>query len=95
MFFIRKFKFQPNGRVRFELAEAHYKCDPACEEYVEVKHKLDLQVTGFRSCCLPVEGEFVSEGEMLIIISRASRISHFTLRFIKGMVFFVLFLFSL
>uniref|UniRef100_A0A915PX66 Metalloendopeptidase n=1 Tax=Setaria digitata TaxID=48799 RepID=A0A915PX66_9BILA len=47
----------PNGRVRFELTEAHYKCDPTCEEYVEVKHKLDLQVSGFRSCCLPVRAQ--------------------------------------
>uniref|UniRef100_A0A0R3RU51 Metalloendopeptidase n=1 Tax=Elaeophora elaphi TaxID=1147741 RepID=A0A0R3RU51_9BILA len=74
----------PNGRIRFELTEAHYKCDPACEEYVEVKHKIDLQVSGFRSCCLPAAGESVSEGEMLIVISRASRSSHFTLRFVNG-----------
>ncbi|CAG9533629.1 unnamed protein product [Cercopithifilaria johnstoni] len=73
----------PSGRIRFELTEAHYKCDPTCEEYVEVKHKLDLQISGFRSCCLPVIGEILSEGEVLIVISRASRTSHFVLRFIN------------
>ncbi|EJW82216.1 hypothetical protein WUBG_06873, partial [Wuchereria bancrofti] len=56
----------PNGRIRFELTEAHYKCDPVCEEYVEVKHKLDLQISGFRSCCLPVIGEFISEAQSTI-----------------------------
>ncbi|VDK88628.1 unnamed protein product [Litomosoides sigmodontis] len=75
----------PNGRIRFKLTEAHYKCDPACEEYVEVKHKVDLQLTGFRSCCLPaVADEILSEGEVLIVISRASRTSHFVLQFING-----------
>uniref|UniRef100_A0A1I7VNC0 Zinc metalloproteinase n=1 Tax=Loa loa TaxID=7209 RepID=A0A1I7VNC0_LOALO len=76
--------YSPNGRIRFELTEAYYKCDPVCEEYVEVKHKIDLQVSGFRSCCLPILGEILSEGEMLIIISHASRRSHFRLRFINA-----------
>ncbi|VDM07656.1 unnamed protein product [Wuchereria bancrofti] len=58
--------YSPNGRIRFELTEAHYKCDPVCEEYVEVKHKLDLQISGFRSCCLPVIGEFISEAQSTI-----------------------------
>ncbi|VDO54659.1 unnamed protein product, partial [Onchocerca flexuosa] len=43
-----------NSRIRFEFTETRYKCDPVCEEYVEVKHKLDFQSSGFRSCCLPI-----------------------------------------
>ncbi|VDM96278.1 unnamed protein product, partial [Thelazia callipaeda] len=84
------------GRIRFELTEAYYKCDPACEEYVEVKHKLDMQISGFRSCCLPMKGQSVSEGNMLIIISSASRLSHFSLRFINGLfILYIRFLFYL
>ncbi|MCP9257785.1 Metalloendopeptidase [Dirofilaria immitis] len=49
--------YSPSSRIRFELTEVRYKCDPSCEEYVEVKHKSDFQISGFRSCCLPNTAE--------------------------------------
>lgn len=49
----REFKFNisqvPEGsRVRFRLSDGEFPCSYGCQSYVEIKHKLDIRLTGFR-----------------------------------------------
>ncbi|VDK85801.1 unnamed protein product [Onchocerca ochengi] len=62
--------YSRNSRIRFELTETHYKCDPVCEEYVEVKHKLDFQTSGFRSCCLPIVAQPIEPKSLTLTYKR-------------------------
>lgn len=39
----------PEGsRVRFRLSDGEFPCSYGCQSYVEIKHKLDVRLTGFR-----------------------------------------------
>ncbi|RCN37488.1 hypothetical protein ANCCAN_16612 [Ancylostoma caninum] len=39
----------PDGsRVRFRLSDGEFPCSYGCQSYVEIKHKLDIRLTGFR-----------------------------------------------
>lgn len=44
------FVFQaPEGnKVRFRLSDGEFPCSYGCQSYVEIKHKLDVRLTGFR-----------------------------------------------
>lgn len=39
----------PEGsHVRFRLSDGEFPCSYGCQSYVEIKHKLDIRLTGFR-----------------------------------------------
>ncbi|KAK6045102.1 hypothetical protein COOONC_17393 [Cooperia oncophora] len=39
----------PDGsHVRFRLSDGEFPCSYGCQSYVEIKHKLDIRLTGFR-----------------------------------------------
>ncbi|CAD6185403.1 unnamed protein product [Caenorhabditis auriculariae] len=70
-----------NGKVRFELTYVMYKCNPVCEEFVEIKYDTNHETTGFRECCRATKGELISRGSSIIIISKAAQNSQFVLRY--------------
>lgn len=39
---------QDGSRVRFRLSDGEFPCSYGCQSYVEIKHKLDIRLTGFR-----------------------------------------------
>lgn len=49
-FFFINFNFKvPIGNIiRFRLSDGEFPCSYGCQSYVEIKHKLDLRLTGFR-----------------------------------------------
>ncbi|CAK5091511.1 unnamed protein product [Meloidogyne enterolobii] len=67
----------PEGsHIRFRLSDG--------ESYVEIKHKLDIRLTGFRSCCYRPKEDTISDGSQIYIIFRPNgRTARFTLRFIR------------
>ncbi|VDN59688.1 unnamed protein product [Dracunculus medinensis] len=76
-----------SNKIRFEVFEVFFKCDPTCEEFVEVKHNSDMQLIGFRLCCLPYSGKILSHNSFIIVISKALLKSTFSLRYISGTFF--------
>lgn len=75
----------PDGsRVRFLLTDGEFPCSYGCQSYVEIKHKLDVRLTGFRSCCYRPKEETVSEGNQIFVIYHPNgRVSRFTLQYIR------------
>lgn len=70
------------GRIRFEITDVYFKCAPTCEEFVEIKHGADMQLTGFRLCCLPITGSIVSQLPYIIVIAKSTVPSRFSIRYI-------------
>uniref|UniRef100_A0A1I7ZE19 Metalloendopeptidase n=1 Tax=Steinernema glaseri TaxID=37863 RepID=A0A1I7ZE19_9BILA len=59
----------PEGsRVRFRLSDGEFPCTYGCQSYVEIKHKMDVRLTGFRSCCWRPKEATVSEGNQIFVI---------------------------
>lgn len=75
----------PEGsHVRFRLSDGEFPCSYGCQSYVEIKHKLDIRLTGFRSCCYRPKEDTISDGSQIYIIFRPNgRTARFTLRFIR------------
>ncbi|PAV62813.1 hypothetical protein WR25_04622 [Diploscapter pachys] len=73
----------PEGsRVRFRLSDGEFPCSYGCQSYVEIKHKLDVRLTGFRSCCYRPKEDTVSESSSIFVIYHPNgRTARFTLRF--------------
>uniref|UniRef100_A0A0N5AFE9 Metalloendopeptidase n=1 Tax=Syphacia muris TaxID=451379 RepID=A0A0N5AFE9_9BILA len=76
----------PGDKVYLEVLDAHYKCDSSCSDnYLEIKHRSDLQLTGFRQCCNAAPGAIVSQSDSVYIMSRSSSApSEFELRYITA-----------
>ncbi|GMT35897.1 hypothetical protein PFISCL1PPCAC_27194, partial [Pristionchus fissidentatus] len=76
--------YTPSGKIHFEVLESNYKCDSSCaDNYLEIKHTVKLEQTGFRQCCNAVPGPIISEGNEVIISSVAvEKPSNFTIRYI-------------
>jgi len=75
-------RIKADGRVRFRLSDGEFPCSYGCQSYVEIKHKRDVRLTGFRSCCYRPKEDTVSDGDQIFVIYRPNgRTSHFTLRF--------------
>ncbi|CEF66239.2 Astacin-like metalloendopeptidase [Strongyloides ratti] len=74
----------PEGmRVRFRLSDGEFPCSYGCQSYVEIKHKLDVRLTGFRSCCYRPKEDTVSEGNQIFVIYHPNgRTARFTLKYI-------------
>ncbi|CAI5456290.1 unnamed protein product [Caenorhabditis angaria] len=70
-----------NALIRFEVTHVLYKCDPVCEEFVEIKSDSTHEPTGFRQCCRKIAGERVSRGNTMLIISKATSNSQFVIRY--------------
>ncbi|VDN51487.1 unnamed protein product [Dracunculus medinensis] len=72
------------GKVRLEVLDASYVCDSSCSDnYLEIKHKKNLEQTGFRQCCNGAPGIILSETNRVYIISISIKNpSYFTLRYI-------------
>ncbi|EPB76521.1 astacin [Ancylostoma ceylanicum] len=45
---INCFQVPDGSRVRFRLSDGEFPCSYGCQSYVEIKHKLDIRLTGFR-----------------------------------------------
>uniref|UniRef100_A0A914ZYX2 Zinc metalloproteinase n=1 Tax=Parascaris univalens TaxID=6257 RepID=A0A914ZYX2_PARUN len=75
----------PEGsRVRFRLSDGEFPCSYGCQSYIEIKHKLDVRLTGFRSCCYRPKEDTVSEGNQVFVIYHPNgRSARFTLRYIR------------
>lgn len=75
----------PEGsRVRFRLSDGEFPCSYGCQSYVEIKHKLDVRLTGFRSCCYRPKEDTISDGNQIFVIYHPNgRTARFTLRFIR------------
>ncbi|KAL3114372.1 hypothetical protein niasHT_013662 [Heterodera trifolii] len=72
------------SRVRFRLSDGEFPCSYGCQSYVEIKHKLDVRLTGFRSCCYRPKEDTVSDGNQIFVIFRPNgRTARFSLRFIR------------
>ncbi|CAB3402044.1 unnamed protein product [Caenorhabditis bovis] len=73
----------PEGsRVRFRLSDGEFPCSYGCQSYVEIKHKLDVRLTGFRSCCYRPKEDTVSESNQIFVIYHPNgRTARFSLRF--------------
>ncbi|CAO4370212.1 unnamed protein product [Caenorhabditis nigoni] len=73
----------PDGsRVRFRLSDGEFPCSYGCQSYVEIKHKLDVRLTGFRSCCYRPKEDTVSESNQIFVIYHPNgRTARFSLRF--------------
>ncbi|CAJ0941783.1 unnamed protein product, partial [Mesorhabditis belari] len=73
----------PEGsRVRFRLSDGEFPCSYGCQSYVEIKHKLDVRLTGFRSCCYRPKEDTISESNQIFIIYHPNgRTARFSLRF--------------
>jgi len=70
------------GRVRFRLSDGEFPCSYGCQSYVEIKHKQDVRLTGFRSCCYRPKEDTLSEGSQIYVIYRPNgRSARFSLRF--------------
>ncbi|KAL7075425.1 hypothetical protein ACQ4LE_005430 [Meloidogyne hapla] len=75
----------PEGsHIRFRLSDGEFPCSYGCQSYVEIKHKLDIRLTGFRSCCYRPKEDTISDGTQIFVIFRPNgRTARFTLRFIR------------
>ncbi|KAE9554820.1 hypothetical protein FO519_001935 [Halicephalobus sp. NKZ332] len=74
----------PGTRVRFRLSDGEFPCSYGCQSYVEIKHKLDVRLTGFRSCCYRPKEDTLSEGNQVFIIYHPNgRTARFSLRFAR------------
>uniref|UniRef100_A0A1I8AC99 CUB domain-containing protein n=1 Tax=Steinernema glaseri TaxID=37863 RepID=A0A1I8AC99_9BILA len=75
----------PEGsRVRFRLSDGEFPCSYGCQSYVEIKHKMDVRLTGFRSCCYRPKEDTVSEGNQIFVIYHPNgRSARFSLRFVR------------
>ncbi|KAF7639534.1 Zinc metalloproteinase [Meloidogyne graminicola] len=75
----------PEGsHIRFRLSDGEFPCSYGCQSYVEIKHKLDIRLTGFRSCCYRPKEDTISDGSQIFVIFRPNgRTSRFTLRYIR------------
>ncbi|GMS88008.1 hypothetical protein PENTCL1PPCAC_10183, partial [Pristionchus entomophagus] len=73
----------PEGsRVRFRLSDGEFPCSYGCQSYVEIKHKLDIRLTGFRSCCYRPKEDTISESNQIFILYHPNgRTARFSLRF--------------
>ncbi|VDP13752.1 unnamed protein product [Heligmosomoides polygyrus] len=73
----------PEGsHVRFRLSDGEFPCSYGCQSYVEIKHKLDIRLTGFRSCCYRPKEDTVSENNQVFVIYHPNgRTARFSLRF--------------
>lgn len=72
------------SRVRFRLSDGEFPCSYGCQSYVEIKHKLDIRLTGFRSCCYRPKEDTLSETNHIYVIYRPNgRTARFTLRFVR------------
>uniref|UniRef100_A0A183C7J7 Metalloendopeptidase n=1 Tax=Globodera pallida TaxID=36090 RepID=A0A183C7J7_GLOPA len=72
------------SRVRFRLSDGEFPCSYGCQSYVEIKHKLDIRLTGFRSCCYRPKEDTLSDGNQIFVIYRPNgRTARFSLRFIR------------
>ncbi|CAD5222370.1 unnamed protein product [Bursaphelenchus xylophilus] len=75
----------PEGtKVRFRLSDGEFPCSYGCQSYVEIKHKLDVRLTGFRSCCYRPKEDTLSENNQVFVIYHPNgRTARFSLRFIR------------
>jgi hypothetical protein len=75
----------PDGnKIRFRLSDGEFPCSYGCQSYVEIKHKLDVRLTGFRSCCYRPKEDTLSEGNQVFVIYHPNdRTARFSLRFIR------------
>ncbi|KAI6176963.1 CBR-TOH-1 protein [Aphelenchoides bicaudatus] len=75
----------PEGsKVRFRLSDGEFPCSYGCQSYVEIKHKVDVRLTGFRSCCYRPKEDTLSEGNQVFVIYHPNgRTARFSLRFIR------------
>ncbi|KHN73310.1 Zinc metalloproteinase nas-26 [Toxocara canis] len=75
----------PNqSRIRFRLSDGEFACSYGCQSYVEIKHKLDVRLTGFRSCCYRPKEDTVSDSSQVFVIYHPNgRSARFTLRYIR------------
>ncbi|GMT06813.1 hypothetical protein PENTCL1PPCAC_28987, partial [Pristionchus entomophagus] len=73
-----------NGKIRVRLSRVNFECKRTCENYVEVKSGVDLQPTGFRTCCKE-EWSVVSEGEEVLILVRShiDRINSMMIQYVR------------
>uniref|UniRef100_A0A914E4K0 Metalloendopeptidase n=1 Tax=Acrobeloides nanus TaxID=290746 RepID=A0A914E4K0_9BILA len=72
------------SRIRFRLTDGEFPCSYGCQSYVEIKHKVDFRLTGFRSCCYRPKEDTVSEGPQILVIYHPNdRTARFTLRYIR------------
>ncbi|VDD96545.1 unnamed protein product [Enterobius vermicularis] len=79
-----RIKAPEGSRVRFRLSDGEFPCSYGCQSYVEIKHKLDLRLTGFRSCCYRPKEDTLSDGSQILIIFHPNgRSARFTLRYIR------------
>ncbi|KAK6026402.1 hypothetical protein OSTOST_07651 [Ostertagia ostertagi] len=78
-----EFNGVPEGaHVRFRLSDGEFPCSYGCQSYVEIKHKLDIRLTGFRSCCYRPKEDTISESNQVFIIYHPNgRTARFSLRF--------------
>ncbi|KAI1725286.1 astacin (Peptidase family m12A) domain-containing protein [Ditylenchus destructor] len=75
---------QEGSRIRFRLSDGEFPCSYGCQSYVEIKHKLDVRLTGFRSCCYRPKEDTLSETNQLFVIYRPNgRTARFSLRYIR------------
>lgn len=74
----------PSGtRIRIEFSNVLFSCSPVCEEFVETKLKNNLELTGYRQCCRPITGQKISEGNTILVFTRATVHSSFTLHYMS------------
>ncbi|KAK5983853.1 hypothetical protein GCK32_018937, partial [Trichostrongylus colubriformis] len=71
----------PGDRIRFQLTDVSFKCNPTCEEFVEVKSGQTHDRTGLRECCRAEYGEMVSQSNSILVLTMATTNSRFTLRY--------------
>ncbi|VDO23514.1 unnamed protein product [Brugia timori] len=72
------------NRVRFRLSDGEFPCSYGCQSYVEIKHKLDIRLTGFRSCCYRPKEDSISESNQIFVIFHPNgKMARFTLRYIR------------
>ena len=72
------------SKIRFRLSDGEFPCSYGCQSYVEIKHKLDVRLTGFRSCCYRPKEDTLSETNQMYIIYRPNgRTARFSLRYIR------------
>lgn len=90
-------KVPKNNKIRFRLSDGEFPCSYGCQSYVEIKHKIDVRLTGFRrfyyfiiiikknfSCCYRPKEDTVSDSNQLFVIYRPNgRTARFSLRFIQ------------
>ncbi|VDN57328.1 unnamed protein product [Dracunculus medinensis] len=75
----------PEGsRIRFKIIDGEFPCSYGCQSYIEIKHKLDVRLTGFRSCCYRPKEDTISDGNQVFVIFHPNgKIAKFTLQYAK------------